>query len=404
MKNKVRVWLSIWVALQVMSSCRSGSSQTEGVWVADIRSAMEKETSISMKEDVIGIEYIPLETTDFALVSNITSLVMNDEFIFLQNGRTQQIFQYSRQGKFIREIGKVGEGPGEYAPYEVEEISLDEEKREIYLHRHAMPGMVFSYNGDFLRIDTVIAESVGNRYLLEDGFCALAGTPMTPVQQSPWLVALKDKDDRLVAVKAPFPAQVPADVCYMKEVQFIPFLHSAVAYTPCNDTLFRVSASGIAPACVLNRKNGADYREKIANINELAKDDANTSSTIDLFTYFETSRYFYFRWLLLSSPNRCYIQRLDKKTGELLSQSVSQDLMDLSRGYSDANVLGLENDLDGGVPFAPRFVYKDRICVQAINAETIAALEAKGYLKKKPAGLQIDEDDNPVIIVYTFKN
>lgn len=404
MKNKGWVWFGFFLAIQIMSSCRFGSSPAEGVWIVDVRSAMEKETPFSMKEDVEGIEYIPLETTDSSLVSNIASLVMNDEFIFLQNGRTQQIFQYSRRGKFIREIGKVGEGPGEYAPYEVEEISLDDEKREIYLHRHARPGMIFSYGGVFLRVDTATAEAVGNRYPLQDGFCALAGTPMTPVHRSPWLVALKDKDNRPVAVKVPFPAQVPVDACYMKEVQFIPFLHSAVAYTPCNDTLFRVSASGIAPACVLNRRNGADYCEKTADINELAKDDTGTFSTIDLFTYFETSRYFYFRWLLLSNPNRCYVQRLDKKTGELLSHSVSQDLTDLSRGYSDANVLGLENDLDGGAPFAPRFAYKDRICVQAINAETIAALEAKGYLKNKPAGLQVEEDDNPVIIVYTFKN
>lgn len=404
MKNKFQAWLGVFLVLQVISSCSPSPSQTEEIWTVDIRTALQKETPVSIKEDVAGIEYIPLETNDFCLVSNITALVMNDEFIFLQNGKTQQIFQYTRQGKFIREVGKVGEGPGEFAPYTMDEISLDDGKRELYVHRHALPPMVFSYDGEFLRTDTSVTEAVGNRYPLENGFCALAGVPMTPIQQSPWLVALQDKDNRVTALKAPFPSSVPAEACYMKEVQFIPFLHSVLAYTPCNDTLFRVSASGITPACVLRAQNGDGYHEKIANITELGKDDTRTSSTLELFTFFETSHYFYFRWLLLDDSNRGYIQRLDKTSGELLSQGVAQDLMDISFGYSDANVMGLENDWDGGVPFAPRFVYKDRICVQAVNAVTISHLQEKGYLKNKPAALQISEDDNPVVIVYTFKD
>lgn len=402
MKNKAQVWMGLFIALQVLSSCHSKSSHTDGMWVADIRSAIGKETPVSMKEDVESIEYIPLEATDSSLVSNITDLVMNHEFIFLQNGRAQQILQYTRQGKFIREVGKVGEGPGEYAPYTINAISLDDEKREFYAHRQGMPGMVFSYEGEFLRTDTTITEAVGNRYPLGNGLSALTGTPFTPIQQSPWLVALKDRNNKLIATKAPFPAQVSADACYMKEILFVPFQNSALAYTPCNDTLFRVSASGIAPACVISRKNGADYNEKVANINELGKDDTN-ASIIDLFTFFETPRYFYFRVLLLGDPVRCFFQRLDKDTGELLSQPVAPDLADISYGFSDGNVMGLENDLDGGVPFAPCFACGDGICAQAVNAETIAKLEEKGYLKNKPSALQLGAEDNPVIMVYTFK-
>lgn len=40
-------------------------------------------------------------------------------------------------------------------------------------------------------------------------------------------------------------------------------------------------------------------------------------------------------------------QRLDKRTGEFLSQPVKQDFMELSVGFSDGNVIGMENDWDG---------------------------------------------------------
>lgn len=404
MKSKAQIGLGIITILLNLVACQSGSLQKAGVWKVDLRPVIQKETPISMAEDISGIEYIPLETTDSCLISNITGLIMDDESIFVQNGRTQQIFQFTRQGQFVREVGKVGEGPGEYAPYTIEYLSLDSGQKELYANRHGLPGMVFSYDGEFLRLDTAIAESVGNRYFLQNGDCVLAGTPMTPIGQSPWLVALKSKSDQLLATKTPFPAGVPMDACYMKEIQFLPFQNSALAYTPCNDTLFRVSESGITPACILDRSNGTDYCEKIANINELAKDNTNTSSTIDVFTFFETPRFFYFRVLLLTESNKGFFLRLNKESGEILSQPVAQEFMDISIGYSDANIIGLENDFDGGIPFAPCFIYKDRVCVQAVNAETLAKLKDKGYLKTPPAVLQLGEDDNPLIIVYTFKN
>ena len=87
-----------------------------------------------------------------------------------------------------------------------------------------------------------------------------------------------------------------------------------------------------------------------------------------------------------------------------MSQPVKQDFMELSVGFSDGNVIGMENDWDGGVPFCPRYIYKDRICVQIINAVTLEKLENKGYLKDKPVALQLDADDNPMVIVYTFRN
>lgn len=405
MKNEKKVCIGIFVAfILLLSSCQSGNTQVDGVWVADVREAIQTKTPISMKEDVESIEYIPLETLDSCLVSNITDLLMDDEFIFIQNGRSQQILQFTRQGKFVREIGKVGEGPGEYAPYSITELSLNGKKREIYAHREHLPSMVFSYEGEFLHTDTITAYEVGNCYVLENGFRALAGAPITPIQHSPWLVALQDANNQLIDTKAPFPATLPAESCYMKEIQFVPFQNSAVAYTPCSDTLFRVSLDGITPACILDRKNGAEYYMKVADINEFAKDDTSTSSIIELFSFFETPRYFYFRTYLSGNDvNQFFVQRLDKKNGELLSQPVAQDFVSMSVGFSDGNVIGLENDLDGGVPFCPQYIYKDEVCVQVVNAETIAKLEEKGLLKNKPEALQLGDDENPIVLIYTLK-
>ena len=229
MKNKAQVWIGVVLTLLILGACQSASLEKKDVWVADVRSAMEQNTPFSMKDDVMGIEYIPLETTDSCLISNLTYLIMDDDFIFVQNGKTDQVFKFTRQGKFVCQIGRVGNGPGEYAPWTIENISLDVNKKEVFLNSRRLPAYVYSYDGEFLRTDTTTVEAVENRYLLNNGSFALSGASITPIQQSPWLVALKNEKNQMMATKSPFPANVPAEACYMQEIQFVPFQNSALA-------------------------------------------------------------------------------------------------------------------------------------------------------------------------------
>ena len=69
MKNKAQVWIGVVLTLLILGACQSASLEKKDVWVADVRSAMEQNTPFSMKDDVMGIEYIPLETTDSCLIS-----------------------------------------------------------------------------------------------------------------------------------------------------------------------------------------------------------------------------------------------------------------------------------------------------------------------------------------------
>lgn len=396
--------LSILITVMLCCGCSpQHSPMNVGVLIADVRSAIQTESPFSMKDDVKSIEYIPLETTDSCLVSNITSLIADDDYIFLGNGKTSQVFQFNRQGKFIRQIGRVGEGPGEYAPYSVYNLSLNHSQKEIYLNRTYQPALVYAYDGTFLRADTTFKETFGHRYPLNKGMWALAGMDFVPKQVSPWLLALQNDENQLIETKAVFPTSVPEEFVCMKEVQANPFGQSLVAFTPACDTLFRATASGIQPACVYNRENGTDYYTLIADARDMQTNKAEKESTIQLLSFFETSRYFYFRAIQKGDPDKLYFQRLDKQSGEFLSQSIPQDFIEISRGFSDGQVIGIPNDLDNGIPFCPGYVVNDQTCMQVINAETIAKLKDRGYLKNPPKALEIGEMDNPVVIIYHFR-
>lgn len=90
-----------------------------------------------------------METNDQCLISNAFTVEMdkNKEYMFIYNGKTDQVFQFDKSGKFIRELGRQGNGPGEHNV--VLSLAIDDEKRK-YIHSITQvppsytPLMVFS--------------------------------------------------------------------------------------------------------------------------------------------------------------------------------------------------------------------------------------------------------------------
>lgn len=356
----------------LLTGCQNQPSARH-LWVADVREAIRTETPVSLKEDVASVSYVPLETTDSCLISNVSNLVMDDEFIFVENGKTQQIFQFTREGKFVRQLGRAGNGPGEYAPYAIESVTLDSSRREVYLNARQLPAWVYSYDGTFLRRDTLVSQAVGYRFFLDREHVVLGGAPVTPFAQSPWLVALANEKQEISAWKDPFSPSLGQEVRYMQEIQFMPYSASVVAYTPCNDTLFRVTSGG-----------------------------ASLAGALDLYGFLETDRCFFFR-IMRGEDGRFYILRLDKESRKLSSTPVNETFQEMSYGLGDGNIAGLDNDVDGGIPFWPCYVYGDQVRVQVVNTTLLEELREQGYLQHAPEALQTGPDQNPVVIIYTFR-
>lgn len=57
--------------------------------------------------------YVPLEPTSESLINNLTQLWINDSLI-LVNCYKGGLFLFKKDGSFVRRIGKIGHGPGEY--------------------------------------------------------------------------------------------------------------------------------------------------------------------------------------------------------------------------------------------------------------------------------------------------
>jgi len=69
---------------------------------------------ISISEIASQIDYIQLETTPESFISYIYKIQTKDDKIFILDIRNPSILIFDMSGKFIRRIGRVGNGPGEY--------------------------------------------------------------------------------------------------------------------------------------------------------------------------------------------------------------------------------------------------------------------------------------------------
>jgi hypothetical protein len=129
--------------LIISISCKPGHDE---IYKFDPRNLVENEIKLSEIADEIS--YIPLD--------NIYPLgPIHSNFTFLENSiyfsvTYTGILEFSRNGKFIRKIGKIGRGPGEYTSYI--HFSVDEEKGLIYvldIHSKSSPIKVYSGAGYF---------------------------------------------------------------------------------------------------------------------------------------------------------------------------------------------------------------------------------------------------------------
>ena len=100
----------------------------------------DKDNNLSLSEISEKIDAIELEVTDESLIQKISHVLYSPEIIIIQESKSIMLFD--KNGKFIRRIGSVGQGPGEFIS--IGSITADFESEKIF---------VYSDNGKFICYD-----------------------------------------------------------------------------------------------------------------------------------------------------------------------------------------------------------------------------------------------------------
>lgn len=393
---KALLGFSLVVSAIFCYACQYESNSFRDVLEIPVRSKMDCNDVIPVKEDVERIDYISLETNDSCLISNVLSLQVTREYIFVYNGKTDQIFQFDRTGKFIRQVGRHGNGPGEFDV--VLNLCVDELKQEVYIFQYSAPPLVYSFTGEFLRSETIRATDM---HVLADGSRILKGLTMAPLAYAPWMVAVQNVEGEVIDSVVPYASEWRNQNCFMKDILFSPVnAKTLLAFTECNDTIFRVSGDGCRSAWVLDRGNSAGYHQRIADIEQFRNNPVHEQD-IEVIDFFETAGFVYLRYY----KDGYYLQRVSKEDGSVLSQRVPDEYLKATIRIPCQDVIGIPNDIDGGVPFWPEFYVNDRQRAQMVTYLNIQKLYDEKAVGVLPEELRrIGEYDNPIVILYTFRD
>lgn len=113
---KFKLFSSFFIGV-LLTSCNGHTAKELTGDIPIISISCEKDQVLNLSEFAESIEIIPLETRDDNLIGWIHRIISTVDRYYLSSAvsyDTQKLFVFDKSGKFIRKIGKEGEGPEEY--------------------------------------------------------------------------------------------------------------------------------------------------------------------------------------------------------------------------------------------------------------------------------------------------
>ena len=149
---------SICISL-LLSACGGRSSQNQGeVTIIDVETAFQNPQELSVTDLGEKMTYIPLETLDKSLVNlrSNSKMIVTDQYIFIGDGQSPILSFDRTTGKFLRYIGNIGQGPGEYQSST--DMEVDIENKRIYIRAAVSHYQCYDFEGKFLHTFTLPGE------------------------------------------------------------------------------------------------------------------------------------------------------------------------------------------------------------------------------------------------------
>ena len=121
----------------------------EGTPVINLSSDnVSKVALLPLSEAAAKVEIVSLEVTDESLIGEITKMKVTDSDIWVKHYKDNHVLRFSRSGKFLNKVGKVGQGPEEYI--RMADFFVDENTKEVYIQTTIVGVKVYDYEGNQL--------------------------------------------------------------------------------------------------------------------------------------------------------------------------------------------------------------------------------------------------------------
>lgn len=126
---KFRLTIIFWSCM-ILYSCNSNQKAT--TLRTSISIDINEEKTLSLDDIFSSIEIIPLETSDSVVMDvSLRQMHVSNGSFYLWVGNDEQIWEFDKDGRFLRTINHYGSGPGEYTLFTGFNISRFDRNVEI---------------------------------------------------------------------------------------------------------------------------------------------------------------------------------------------------------------------------------------------------------------------------------
>ena len=400
MKKKIYCFFVFFLFLSCSNQTQQKLPLDGDYYTIDLDS--KKDPSIPLSSLFKNVRAVILETNKDCLIGRVSGLQVFDGYIYVfDSSKAKSLFVFDLEGRFIRKIGSLGRGPGEYI--EIHDFTLDTENRIIflcdalnyikkyqldgtYLHTitiqapNSKAGFIQFYNGRLYSSQLWVEKSNDNFMLLEiDPSNGKILSSSLPVQYNKgWNENFSDPLSRVFMSRANNPPRY--------NQMFMDYIVSiGKEITP----YIELKSNYLTTETDIESFRGKEGRR----LNELNL--INSSKLFNVTCFIENDDFISFRFGMSRSS---FVVIYYKKTGEVkLANYLSNDLIykqdtkGLFGKFVFADEKGAYSILDTQLDDIDDFKSAIR------NNETVPNLDKSDQLMK------LTEESNPVIFFYEFK-
>lgn len=396
----------------------SNIGTTQEILLIDVVNSTSKYQKVFCSDLFLSLELIPLETTDESLINYPKTIIYKDSMLFVVSG--DRLYSFDNTGRFLNQIGKIGQGPDEY----ISLSSVFSRKDEPIIYVADFKKIIeYDFNGNFIRsfdIPKIHNESLyristagenvfigeanynGNnkiKYVLFNQFGEIIKCFPSQIQFNRNFNWSGPHDGSLDPIWID-------NRLYIKD--FI------------NDTIYEFVNTDLQPAFVFKLGEFSypiEYLESIHHPNPIPLDAFVINNIIG------TPEYFFY---LMRFPNKLNKPKTKEEYNPVTNSFRSTDatvygiynIQQQTNVFLDSGPFlqkGIINDINGGLSFIPRCYAGDNILVDFWKPEDIIdiaspANQSKQLIKNRAANEKlielsksINEYSNPVVVVAKLR-
>ena len=250
-----------------LNACQYNSSELSDLIVVNLRDGYV-DSEINISKEISKIEYVPLELTDDneSMIASILDCCVTNEYVFIVSSKQGGVFQFNRQGRFVRKFAKTGNGPGE--TQQILSVSADENKSLLYVSE-LFSTSVYRFDGSFVK-KVVSSRGFSYQYLIKDDLMAEIGAEYVPINVPGMFgMGVFSLNGDTIEIKNDFidSTLTPVEETGLKNVYGIYSKDGLLCSVESNDTIFFLSSSGIKPMYFLKMDNSKESKSNSLSIN-----------------------------------------------------------------------------------------------------------------------------------------